>query len=151
MADISIHSKFSSLLELLIEAESESGGQAFKTFRDVIKFASVLGMRGEVTVESDNRGRVIPFRVFENSKDHELIWLVALVETKDVDILRRDEYRDNETEAVGIFQGYANGGLEVIWAWLENKAPSEYFDVILGKISESLSAEIEVEDAPIRF
>ena len=151
MADISVHSKFTELLDVLVEEDSESGGRPFRQFSDVVKFAAVVGVRKDIKGDPDNIGRTIPFRIFRNAKDHELIWLIALAETKDVDVLRSDEYQDNEGMAVGIFEAFANGGLEVILSWLDTKAPSEYADVILEKISEELSAEIEIEDSAIEF
>jgi dnd system-associated protein 4 len=100
----------------------------FKTIRELLCFAAVVGYHDGSKKKLGKKTTEIPGRVFENSDEAlDIIYLLALADKKNADILR-DE---NENESVSIFEQYANGGLDVIDRWLKENPTDPYGDQAL--------------------
>jgi dnd system-associated protein 4 len=123
MRNIRRSSRHNSTVDTLAEAKQKDNGQTiFPTLRDLLCFAAVLGYQVE-----RKRPLIEPFlpfvdgRIFENEPQApELMFLIGLAETKDVDCLREE----NEDSLVSLFEEYADGGLEVLAEWLK-ETPSD--------------------------
>lgn len=94
----------------------------FVTKRDLLCFAAVLGFeigkRGNI---GQNPTDFVDPRPFENSQEAmNLLYLIGLAETKDVDCLREE----NEDRLVEIFEEYADTGLSTLQEWLR-ETPSD--------------------------
>ncbi len=125
----------------------------FPFIRELLCFAALVGYaEGEKTALSKTTSE-IPGRVFENSDEaQDIIYLLALVEKRDADILRNER----EAEAISIFEQYANGGLDVISRWISEDPGDPYGDHAIiqamqkygyfdrAKKMDSSSIEIEV-------
>jgi dnd system-associated protein 4 len=155
MRNIRRSSRHNSTVDLLAEAkQKDSGLTIFPTLRDLLCFSAVLGYQLE------RKGPLVepfvPFvdaRIFENEPQApELMFLIGLAVTKDVDCLREE----NEESLVSLFEEYADGGLEVLAEWMK-ETPSDpagdrailealkrygYLE-ILDKPPEAVAAEIE--------
>jgi len=99
----------------------------FTTLRDALSFAATLGYKESRRVPLDpNLGKEdIQPSVYHMNEAVDLIFAMALAESKSIDILKPE----NEKKCIQIFEEYANGGLHLIKEWLE------------------LYADIDVEDA----
>jgi dnd system-associated protein 4 len=111
------------LVHLLFETPHKRANQAiFVTKRDLLCFAAVLGFdigkRGKINEKPTD---FVDSRPFENSQEAmNLLYLIGLAETKDVDCLREE----NEDKLVEIFEEYADTGLNTLQEWLR-ETPSD--------------------------
>src|SRR5205085_1048580 len=85
---------------------------------ELMVFAAVLGFENERKRPLQPQTNEIDGRNFSNSEQAiDLLYLIALADDKNVDVLREE----NEEKMVGIFEQYAQGGLEIIASWLREK------------------------------
>ncbi|MFM6080920.1 MAG: DNA phosphorothioation-associated protein 4, partial [Dolichospermum sp.] len=88
-----------------------------QTFADVIVFAAALGVKYKKRVPlgeiSKREPAPIRLEVFAVSGYDILIKLIALTETQDIIILS-PHGEEHEKQRNGIFEEYANGGLEIL-------------------------------------
>lgn len=84
----------------------------FPTIRELLCFAALLGYSEGRRIPLDRSEGVedISYQQFERGDAENLIFLIAVAETKDVNVLRED----NEIQCAEIFEEYANGGLAII-------------------------------------
>lgn len=135
MRGIKRSKQFETLVRQLAETNHPEAGRAiFPTMRELMCFAAVLGFEkqrkkplGQATMEIDGR-------TFENHQQSlDLIYLIALAEARDAEILRED----NEDKALETFEQYAEGGFEIMSSWLAAKPEDENGDqailMALGK------------------
>jgi dnd system-associated protein 4 len=103
------------LVKSLTSADGETG--PFQTFADVIVFAAALGVKHKKRIPlgeiSKREPAPIRLEVFAVSGYDILIKLIALTETQDIIILSPHE-EEYEKQRNGIFEEYANGGLEIL-------------------------------------
>ena len=151
MADVFWNAEYNQILDGLVRPGDEKGRKVFETNRDVIKFAACLGWKKDRKEPRGANSLAIPMRIFESSKDQDLIWLIALMNARDVEILRKDEYHDREREAISIFEEYANGGLSLMSEWLSGLPTTDFQTTVIEKISSQFREEIKVADSPIEF
>lgn len=111
------------LVHLLFDTPHKRANQPiFVTKRDLLCFSAVLGFevgtRGKIAQKPSD---FVDPRPFENSQEAmNLLYLIGLAETKDVDCLREE----NEDALVEIFEEYADTGLKTIQEWLR-ETPSD--------------------------
>lgn len=89
----------------------------FPTIRELLCFAAILGYSENRRIPLDRSQGVedVSYQQFEARPDAEnLIYLLALADRQDVQVLRDD----NEDECAGIFEEYANGGLAIVKDYL---------------------------------
>ncbi len=100
----------------------------FPTIRELLCFAALLGFSEQRRLPLDRSQGVedISYQQFERGDAENLIFLIALAETEDPDILREGE----EAKCAEIFEEYANGGLAIIKDHLL-RAGGEYPDKAL--------------------
>src|SRR5688572_24936434 len=81
----------------------------FPTIRELLCFAALLGFSEQRRVPLDRSEGVedISYQQFERGDAEDLIYMIALAEAQDIDILREGE----EVRCAEIFEEYANGGL----------------------------------------
>jgi dnd system-associated protein 4 len=117
MRTIKRNSSFDQIARRLGEvAHPISKQPIFQTFRDLLCFCAVLGFETGTRLKLDSKtDDFVDRRVFEKDDlSVDLLYLIALAETRDIDILR-DE---NEDKMIEIFEQYANGGFQVLTDWL---------------------------------
>jgi len=103
----------------------EAGRPIFPTMRELICFAAVLGFEKERKRPLESDTSEIDGRTFENHQQSlDLIYLLALADGKDVEILREG----NEDRTIDILEQYAQGGFELLDAWLKETPEDEYGD-----------------------
>ena len=84
----------------------------FPTIRELRCFAAILGYseNRRIPLDKDEGVEDISYQQFERGDAEDLVYLIALAEEKDPEILRDG----NEGSCAEIFEEYANGGLQVI-------------------------------------
>jgi dnd system-associated protein 4 len=92
-----------------------SNKSIFPTMRELLCFAAVLGFEHEMRRPLLGQTLEIEGRIFLNSQQAvDLVYLIALASSRDADILREER----EPEMVALFEEFANGGLEILQAWM---------------------------------
>ena len=88
----------------------------FPTIRELLCFAAVLGYSEgrKVPLDKSQGTEDVSYQQFERGDAENLIYLVALADKNDVNVLRED----NEDECARIFEEYANGGLGIVKDYL---------------------------------
>ncbi|MBE9257157.1 DNA phosphorothioation-associated protein 4 [Dolichospermum sp. LEGE 00246] len=104
--------------ELVKSLTSADGGTGpFQTFADVIVFAAALGVKHKKRVPlgeiSKREPSPIRLEYFATMGHDMLIKLLGIIETHDIAILSPYE-EEYEKQRNGIFEEYANGGLEIL-------------------------------------
>tara|TARA_B100001175_G_C19183934_1_gene483415 strand:- start:102 stop:578 length:477 start_codon:yes stop_codon:yes gene_type:complete len=101
--------------KLAIRNHSIKKSSIFPTIKDLLCFAATLGFSEgkRVPLSSEHKKHDIQRQIFIDDGKINLIFLIALSELKDVNILRDD----NEVDIIEIFEEYANGGLEIMKSW----------------------------------
>ncbi|NET00037.1 MAG: DNA phosphorothioation-associated protein 4 [Sphaerospermopsis sp. SIO1G2] len=112
---------------------SDDGGNGpFQTFADVIVFAAALGAKynKRVSVDEVSKREPTPIRleIFAASGYDIVIKLLGITETQDIQILSPDD-EDWQKKCNGIFEEYANGGLEILQG--ELRGSIDYTNTIL--------------------
>lgn len=84
----------------------------FPTIRELLCFSALLGYSEgrRLPLDRDKGVEDVSYQQFERGDAEDLIYLIALAETKNPEILKDDE----EGRCAEIFEEYANGGLEII-------------------------------------
>lgn len=104
--------------ELVKSLTSADGGTGpFQTFADVIVFAAALGVKHKKRIPlgeiSKREPAPIRLEVFATMGHDILIKLLGITETQDIIILS-PHGEEHEKQRNGIFEEYANGGLEIL-------------------------------------
>ena len=84
----------------------------FPTIRELLCFAALLGYSEDRRLPLDPSAGTedVSYQQFERGDAEDLIYLIALAETKDPAVLREGE----ESRCAEIFEEYANGGLQIL-------------------------------------
>jgi dnd system-associated protein 4 len=99
--------------KLAMQKVPDTDRTLFPTIRELLCFAALLGFSEKRRVPLDRSQGVedISYQQFEREGPAiDLIFMIALAETQDVEILKED----NEKRCAEIFEEYANGGLGLI-------------------------------------
>ena len=116
----------------------------FPTIRELLCFAALLGFSEKRKVPLDRSFGVedISWQQFYGNSAGDLVFLLALAETKKPEILKDGE----EAQCAEIFQEYANGGLEIISeALLKHGAEYPEKDII-AYLQENNFIEVDDKD-----
>ncbi len=89
----------------------------FPTIRELLCFAALLGysQSRRLPLKKEKGVEDVSYQQFEHVGADDLIFLIALSESKDPEILREGQ----EGKCAEIFEEYANGGLKIIFESLQ--------------------------------
>ena len=92
----------------------------FSTLREALTFCAVLGYkeRRRKPLEPNAGTEDIAGAQYFNNESVDILFAIALAETKGSDILRIERERD----CVQIYEEYANGGLDLVQSWIDRFA-----------------------------
>lgn len=84
----------------------------FPTIRELLCFAALLGYseKRRVPIDKEKGVEDVSYQQFERGDAEDLIYLIALAESCDPEILKDGE----ESRCAEIFEEYANGGLHIL-------------------------------------
>jgi dnd system-associated protein 4 len=116
----------------------------FGTIRELICFAAMLGYQmGQRSIITDKkRGESVMIEEFNRNDTVDLIYLVAVADTAGTEVLKSDA----EIDMVSIFEEYANGGFEILKAWLHRYQDQTGFQAILQGLKENGFIDNETVD-----
>lgn len=137
---------------LAMQKQPEVDRTLFPTIRELLCFAALLGYsEGRRTPLDPSAGTEdVSYQQFERGDAEDLIYLIALAETKDPEILKEGE----EGRCAEIFEEYANGGLQILSeAFLQTGGEYPDRDILeMLKSSRYLSTDDSDPDlASLRF
>lgn len=97
---------------LAVQKIPPAGHSLFPTIRELLCFSALLGYSQGIRIPLDSvAGKEdVSYQQFERGDAEDLIYLIALAETKDPEVLKDGE----ESRCAEIFEEYANGGLQVL-------------------------------------
>ena len=97
---------------LAVEKLPDAEQSLFPTIRELLCFATLLGYSEKRRIPLDKTKGVedVSYQQFERDDAEDLIYLIALAETENADLLKEGE----EGHCAKIFEEYANGGLQII-------------------------------------
>lgn len=118
---IRAHQAHHALVRRLAEAaHPKSNASLFPTFRELACFAAVLGYeqgRHRPLDAGTPTEVLVDGRIFANGNAAlDILFLLGLAAAREQDILLDEP--EQEERLVGLFEGYVNGGLEVLGEWL---------------------------------
>ena len=119
----------------------ESGKKLFSTIRELLTFSALLGVHHSLRIPLDKSAGVddIQGSIYDDTEALEFIWLIGIIETENVDVLKDG----NERDCALIFEEYANGGLQLISEWLAKDLKLPSFETLIKNVS-SLIARTKV-------
>ena len=121
--------EYANIIEILKTKNPDTNTAIFPLIKDVQCFAAVLGFNQNRRIKLD-RSNVedITWETMSNTHLERYIYLIALAETNDLNILKCDnettDSLQHSEDMIEIFEEYANGGFEIIKGWL-SKSPSD--------------------------
>lgn len=102
----------------LVEAFCNSEHAIFSHIRDLMVFAAMIGYSRDQFAAIEPGADTIPItmHVYSNNRTDTYIYLLSLLKAKDASILKNNSL----TDAIKIFEGYCNGGLQLMQDWLDD-------------------------------
>ena len=109
---------------------ADSGEGVFDTIKSLMFFAACLGYSKGKRKELKPPLEDIQSSIFENDDNTVIVYLIALAETKDINIFKSV----NEKEMIKIFEEYANGGFSIMSEWEAGQVALEPVDKIFNEL-----------------
>lgn len=118
--------------EELVERLRDDKRGAFREIRDVLVLAAALGFEKDRFVPFEVAAEQIRWETFTNRYfSEELVKMVAVAHSEDKEIASADR----QPEQLEIFEGYINGGLEVLNEELSARSTEDPLDVLVDLIA----------------
>ena len=120
--------EFEELIQNLANSKIDHGSRSlFPTLKSVLCFAAFLGFahKNRRPLDPQIGTEDIAYSTFDNDGSYDYIFLIALAEVGNIEILRNGR----EHECVKIFEEYANGGMSIINGYFI-RDPSSFLSVI---------------------
>ena len=138
MRSINRNKEHADIIQKLMAKNPDTGVAVFQHIKALQCFAAIVGYDQGRRVKLD-RGNTenIEWHTFENTKHTHYIYLIALAESNDVNILKynvetsESSPSGEDMDMVRIFEEYANGGFEIIRGWLSKSPGDPYGDKAL--------------------
>lgn len=102
----------------LVESFCNSEHAVFTHIRDLMVFAATIGYCHDQysAIQPGADTISITMHVYSNNRTDNYIYLLSLLKAGDTSILKNNSLPD----AIKIFEGYCNGGLQLIQDWLDD-------------------------------
>lgn len=114
----------------------------FGEIRDALTFAAALGFKEGRRVEFTGSGGDIRWETFKNRRGTEVLVGMVAVADRDRDVVSENRF----AEQIGVFEAYANGGLEFLQELLARFPHRRPRDLILELVQNELAAAAPNED-----
>lgn len=129
--------KHENLFDILCKENAFSDKTLFQYVKDLMIFAAFIGQTNNkmIPLASGVKTNTITLDTFSSDQKDSFVYLLALMENKDATCLKNENLYD----AVKVFEGYCNGGLELIQQWfVDNSSESDVMNILLEKIYEQI-------------
>lgn len=114
----------------------------FKTIRELLCFAAMLGFQMGKSSPPSVRGEDVLIEEFNRNNSVDYIYLIAVAHTGDTEILKAE----SDIDMISIFEEYINGGLSVINGWLVQYRDEQGFGAILQGLKENGFIKDDIAD-----
>ena len=125
-----IHSpvRRSKAYEATLQKLGGQGATMFATLREALTFCAMLGYKERRRLPLSLQAGVedIAGAQYQINDAVDMLFALALAESKTSDVLRPDRERD----CVQIYEEYANGGLELVQSWIDRFADIDVEDAV---------------------
>lgn len=132
-------SRFEALEEKFCSTKSSDNSESvFSTVKEFMVFAALVGFQLDnfKPLESKANSTPILLSTYATTKHDAYIYLIAIAKEPSLNILKDESLRD----AIGIFEGYCNGGLHHIDSWIINNIGEPLVtDVLFNQTLEFLT------------
>lgn len=120
--------KRSKSFEQTLQKLGGKDAKMFPTLREALTFCAILGYkeRRRVPLASNAGTEDIAAAQYWDNEAVDMVFALALAESKDSDVLRPDRERD----CIQIYEEYANGGLELVQSWIDRFADLDIEDAV---------------------
>jgi len=120
--------KRSKSFEQTLQKLGGKDAKMFATLREALTFCAILGYkeRRRLPLASNVGTEDIAAAQYWDNEAVDMIFALALAESKDSDVLRPERERD----CVQIYEEYANGGLELVQSWIDRFADLDIEDAV---------------------
>ncbi len=117
----------------------------FPTLREALTFCAILGYKERRRVPLDpNAGTEdIAGAQYQINEAVDMVFALALAESKTSDVLRPDRERD----CIQIYEEYSNGGLELVQSWIDRFADLDVEDAVWKGLN-SIGVRPPASDGP---
>ena len=132
--------------ESLMASLTQGPESVFDNYVELMCFCACLGYAKKNPKPFEASAEPIAWSVFESRGKDTVVNLVAGVVSDDFDIVAPERF----VQKLGIFESYANGGLEII-GQLIDKSPKTSFDVIRELILEAQATPSSPKDSIDEF
>ncbi len=105
----------------------------FTSNKNALVFAASLGFKKQQRKSFVESSEPIMLRIFDDNTDIPFIYSLALAETDDISMMTKNKF----TDAVLIFEEYANGGLSYIRSVLDPATALVSLEAIIAESDES--------------
>ena len=156
MRSIYRNKAYGPLIAKLTLKDPKTGIQAFPFIKALQCYAAMLGFdQGRREPFDRKDADNIEWHTFNNDGYNEYIYMIALAETKDINVLKYDVENsvpfEGQDDMVKIFEEYANGGFAILENWIAKNPGDPYgTKAILGGLSRSgfMTAPAPSSDPP---
>ncbi|MGL5948114.1 MAG: hypothetical protein ACRCYV_03510 [Aeromonas sp.] len=135
---ISRSDSYSHLVDKYCSTKKDPGGQVvFKTVKEFMVFAALIAYQMDAFKPLDDKinSTGVALDTFSTTDHDAYVYMLALTKKPTLDMLKDESLR----EAIAIFEGYCNAGLEVINQWdLDNIGMHGPIDMFFNKTLEYL-------------
>lgn len=120
---------YEDLVQKLARDEEKEGTRVFSTIKQLLCFAALIGFSQKRREALPDGGKVedVQHEIFQRDNSMDYIYMIAVAETKDTDVLRED----SDIDMIKIFEEYAHGGLGIIKGWMVEFAEDDGFRAII--------------------
>jgi len=151
MRSINRNSEHTEIINRIRSRDADSKEQVIPLIKTILCYAALIGFENESRKPLSNDKENIEWHTFDSDGHTDYIYLIALAETTDVNVLRYDHENSSQEgegeDMVKIFEEYANGGLYIIRSWFDKKADDAYgTEAIIQGIQEAGLLDIKTEE-----
>lgn len=138
---VSRSTNYEALVERYCKDAASSGEAVFGTIKDFMVFSALVGFQLNLfkSLESKTNTISIILETYASTNHDSYIYLMALSKRRTLDVLKDENLRD----AISIFEGYCNGGLEHINNWVSNNVGQHLNSDILFNVTLEYLNETE--------
>lgn len=132
--------------ESLVDSLVNTSPAIFQHIKDLMVFAAMIGFSKQRKEPITSNTIPITMHTYSNDQQDGLIYMIALLHTKDGNCLRDEELMDS----IKTFEEYCRGGLLEIQSWVNQNPTENPIEILLSKINEQFSRHAESTTAKLK-
>jgi len=130
-------SEHDNLLDKLVKED-----KIFQTLKNGLVFAASVGFKKQMRIPFEKTSEPIKISIFDKEQDIPFILSLALAESNDISMMQANKF----SEAILIFEEYANGGLSYISSFYDPATSLQSLEQLITDNSEELDVSNMLND-----